>query len=153
MSRGNGIILALAGILCMLSVWRSAVPSDSTQLSYRPLRVAEKTGSLPVNAGVVQDRSLPRPLFSSLKIEPTDASSKGSNDGQNPNPQIPRLVGIVTEGNRGIAIISHEKKIVRVFENEKLGDWIVLKIEPRAVVLRDHSETRRLTLEAGSAQR
>lgn len=153
MSRGTGIILALAGILCLLSIWRSALPSDSTQFSDQPLRIAEKTGSLPMNPGVAANRSLARPLFSSLKIEGVDANPKGSNDGQSANPQLPRLVGIATEANRGIAIISYERKILRVYENEKLGEWIVIKIEPRAAILRNHSETRRLTLEVGSTQR
>lgn len=93
-------------------------------------------------------RSLFRPA--DLKEDST-GTIPGSSTSVNAPP--PTLIGVLTAASHRVAIVSTAGKIQRVRENERLGDWIVAKIEPKSALLQRGPQTHRLLLDAPTASK
>src|SRR5262249_41754171 len=94
--------------------------------------------------------TLVRPLFSrSQNGDDTSAvrSSRATTEPASESTALPRLVGVVSDGERRLAIIAHNGVTLRIGENKNVGDWTVVRIEQRSALIRNRSKSEMLWLD------
>jgi hypothetical protein len=141
----NSIALSVAAAFCIGSAWRLSALVETTQTVLRfppPSSVAVDSARNAVDGADVQPWR--RQLFSQ-----SASQGDGSSDvtGTTPDAKMPKLVGVVTDGDRHMAVIAYGGTLQRVDERHKVGSWTVVHVEPHSVLLQDEQTSFRLDLD------
>lgn len=144
MRHANVGLLGLAVVLGVLAIWRSAplfkVPRHLA--APPPARIAS---SASIKDAAPAPGSWHRSLFTARPSEAnaTAPTVTGSVSGTG----SPKLVGVVINGDRKIAIIAYEGVLLRVTNNDKVGPWTVIRVEPHSTLLERAQTMSRLLLD------
>jgi hypothetical protein len=142
----NKLCFAFAGALCAATVWRISQALDL------PATFAPPSPPTALNETQRQDHELnfrkwPRSLFSQ-----TNPATTGSPDITGTTDQVksPKLIGIIFDGKRRLAVISYGGSLFRVEERQTVGTWAVVRIDPHSAILEAHQGAIRLRLDPTS---
>jgi hypothetical protein len=142
--------------IAVLALWRAGdllrepLPTAPAPAAWTPSEI--DLGS-PRNS--IQATTMVRPLFSRQQDAGDGAGARSGQAGSAPpsqNTRLPRLVGVVAEGDRRIAIVAYKGAILRVGEKGNIGEWTMVRIEPRSALVRGGARSEMLWLDAGSAK-
>ena len=145
MRAANSIALSVAAVFCVGSAWRLSALLEATPsalLFPPPASVAVDPARNAIDGA--DARPWLRPLFSQPAAQ-TDSTSDVT--GTTPDLKMPKLVGVVTDGDRRMAIIAYGGALVRVDERQKVGSWTVVRVGPHSAVLQDEQTSFRLDLD------
>jgi hypothetical protein len=141
----NSIALGVAGAFCICSTWRlSALLETPPSVSRFPPPASVAVDAARIAVDGADARPWLRPLFSQPTAKP-DSSSDVT--GTTPDTKMPKLIGVVTDGDRRMAVIAYGGTLLRVDERHKVGSWTVVRIEPHSVLLQDEQTSFRLDLD------
>lgn len=151
MKRATIALFALAVAMCAAAVLRASVlRSDRLLLAREPIPAATPIAMAAATAP--QTALWPRPLFhrpgSVLSSDAADDKLTTSSTG--PNIQLPRLIGVIINQKNRIAVFGYDGTLHRVGENQKIGDWILTRIDRRSATLQSESASRLLKLDPGA---
>jgi hypothetical protein len=143
MRTAKSIALSVAAALCIGSAWRLSALLETTPSVLRfppPASVAIDPARNAVDG--TDARPWLRLLFSQPASDnPADVT------GTTPESKMPKLVGVVTDGNRRMAVIAYGGALLRVDERHKVGSWTVLRVDPHSALLQDEQTSFRLDLD------
>ena len=145
MRAANSIALSVAAAFCICSAWRLSALLETTPSDLRfppPASVAVDPARNAVDGA--DARPWLRPLFSQPAAQ-SDSTSDVT--GTTPDLKMPKLVGVVTDGDRRMAVIAYGGALVRVDERQKVGSWTVVRVGPHSAVLQDEQTSFRLDLD------
>jgi hypothetical protein len=141
----NSIALSVAAVFFIGSAWRLSALLEATPSALRfppPASVAVDPARNAVDGA--DARPWLRPLFSQPAAQ-TD--SPADITGTTPDSKMPKLVGVVTDGDRRMAVIAYGGTLLRVDERHKVGSWTVVRIDPHSALLQDEQTSFRLDLD------
>jgi hypothetical protein len=143
MRTAKSIALSVAAAFCIASAWRLSALLETTPSVLRyppPASVAVDPARNAVDG--TDARPWLRPLFSQPASDnPADVT------GTTPESKMPKLVGVVTDGNRRMAVIAYGGALLRVDERHKVGSWTVVRVDPHSALLQDEQTSFRLDLD------
>jgi hypothetical protein len=141
----NSIALSVAAAFCIGSALRLSALLETTHSVLRfppPASVTVDPARNAVDGADVQPWL--RPLFGQPAAQ---ADNPADVTGTTPAPTLPKLVGVVVDGDRRMAVIAYGGALVRVDEIQKVGSWTVVRVEPHSAVLQDEQTSFRLDLD------
>jgi hypothetical protein len=144
----NASLFGFATVMVVACAWRVATPVDPSlpPVTATPAapRVTEEDG----RAGSGYDSwAWARPLF---RQPASPAGPAAEITGSTAGSKAPKLVGIVTDGNRRLAIIAYNGAILRVDERQPVGAWTLVRVDPHSALLQDGQGSLRLRLDPTS---
>lgn len=155
MSRNTTGLLLAAATVTILATWRaSALFGDPLPVN-APAAIWTAHALPQIEHPVTAQPAMPvRPLFSRLDVsnEANDANSGDAKGRASAGASLPRLVGVVAEGDTRIAVIAHQGALIRAREKSRVGDWIVARIEPRSALLRTATKSEMLWLDPAKSK-
>ena len=144
MRAAKSIAFGVAAVLCLGTAWRLSALLEATRsvvgLPPPALVVIDPARDAVDRADV---RPWLRPLFSRPGAQ---ADSSADVTGSTPE-KMPKLVGVVTDGGRRMAVIAYNGALLRVDERHKVGAWTVVRVDPHSALLQDEQTSFRLDLD------
>lgn len=148
MNRGNSLLFAVAAALTAASaarLWAFSASSPATQ-PIRPPPVAAVTEA---SVATAEAQPWSRPLFS-LSASGSDLPSEVT--GSTGSAQLPKLIGIVADGDRRVAVMVFDGKAVRVDAQQRIGTWTVVRVDPHSALLEDAQSSFRIRLDPAASR-
>ena len=148
MTEWIGRLVVPAG-LALLIIWRAIAIGDHALGSSSGAR--RRPPDLAIKSDVAAAMTLPwkRPIFSrpAAATSPAGTANGPSTDA---HAQAIRLVGVVAEGDRRLALLSLDGRLVRSAPGASIGEWTVQSIDVRSVTLAKNLESQILRLDQKS---
>ena len=155
MSRSTMSLLLAAAVVAIQATCRAFALFGDPLPAIAPVAIWTPRASPQMEHPVpVQTATPVRPLFSRPDVsnEANDAQSGAAKGRASEGASLPRLVGVVAEGDRRIAVISHQGALIRAREKSRVGEWTVARIEPRSALLRTATKSEMLWLDPTKAK-
>ena len=148
----RGIRLLLSGAIVGLSVasaWRLNVLLAPIPAAVAP-RLPEPIAAEARRSSASQSEASPwaRPLFRQPDSQSGAQADVTGTAGS--STKLPRLVGIVADGNRRLAVILYEGALLRIAEKQKIGSWTVARIDLHSALLQDAQTLLRVRLDSAA---
>jgi hypothetical protein len=143
MRKAKSIALSVAAAFCIASAWRlsALLETSPSVLRYAPPASAAVDPARNAVDGT-DARPWVRPLFGlPASGNPADVTDT------TPESKMPRLVGVVTDGDRRMAVIDYNGALLRLDERHKVGSWTVVRVDPHSALLQDDQSSFRLDLD------
>lgn len=142
------LVVGLTAAISIAAAWRllaligGPAPPD-------PVASSVLRGSVPVVVapGPYMAASWSRPLFSTTDGAANSAALKTKPVNTAAKPHMPRLIGVLTQGTDRIAVIDINGQLKRVRQNDTVGEWRLVRVDPRTVVVRLQDVTHTLSLD------
>ena len=148
MKSANAVLLSAAIALGVVSLWRIGALWGSPQLAALPAAPAPLANdAIRHFDGASEPRSWLRPLFSQFAPRSGPSSDVTGTTGE---PKAPRLVGVIADGDRRIAVIAYNGAVLRVAEKQNVGSWTVVRVDAHSALLKDEQGSLRLRLDPSS---
>jgi hypothetical protein len=140
----NAILLGVAAALSIGSAWRLSGLSGIQPVLLFPPPASAAIDPPHVAVNGANARPWLRPLFSQPASQ---LDSSADVMGTTPQSNMPKLVGVVTDGDRRMAIIAYNGALLRVDERHQVGSWTVVRVDRHSALLQDAQTTFRLDLD------
>lgn len=139
------VALGVAAAFCLGSAWRLSALLETTRsvVTFPPPGLVAIDPARDAVDGA-DARPWLRPLFSRPSVP---ADNPADVTGTTPEMKMPKLVGVVTDGDRRMAVIAYDGVLLRVDERHKVGAWTVVRVDPHSALLQDEQTSFRLDLD------
>ena len=149
------LVAALAGSVPLAAQDYVLIDADGNDISIEDVGVADAPSAFPWLRLQDLTATRERPLFSPDRTAPAAAPPEPEPE---PDPgeaeALPvRLAGVVANGELRIALLEDaaSSEIVRLSPGQAIADWVLVEIEPRAVLLRHGEQELRVVMGAEAA--
>ena len=153
MNRSTIRLLLAAAMVTIMATWRASALFGDPLPPIAPVALWTPRATPQIEHPVTVQAATPvRPLFSRFDV------SNGVNDADpgaakgRVGASLPRLVGVVADGDTRIAVIVHQGALIRAREKSRVGDWTVARIEPRSALLRTATKSEMLWLDPAKSK-
>jgi hypothetical protein len=137
----------LAASLCLLDAWRFGAVFKKQEALALPAPPPIARQALRDAAASGEPGPWRRPLFT---LPHAEMDMTSSISGTRREANLPRLIGVVLDGDRRLAVIQYQGALLRTAEQQKVGSWTVVTIGPHSAELSNMSDTLHLYLDATS---
>jgi hypothetical protein len=147
-NRSTAGIATLALVAAVVATWRAfalfgnplAEPAAAPTFKRPDTTQAQRPAATPAAVPV-------RPVFSRFEGTSPAQSGQARARAGTASTALPRLVGVIADGDNRIAVIAHQGVIVRAREQMRVGEWTVVRIEPRSALIRTTTKSEMLWLD------
>lgn len=160
------LVAALAGPVPLAAQDYVLIDADGNDISIEDVGVADAPSAFPWLRLQDLTATRERPLFSPDRTAPAaappepepepavvEAEPEPEPDTGEAEPPTVRLAGVVANGELRIALLEDaaSSEIVRLSPGQAIADWVLVEIEPRAVLLRHGEQELRVVMGAEAA--